>query len=480
MNINVQYKIYFKENIVSRAILYLFDYTANIHEQRGSRMEMDLTFDDISDMLKEIGYKDVKELFEKILPKSIMYNDTPKIPMVPEKKIRNHILNKLRKDRFFNPEKIYLGGGVWPTYIPSIVSYIISRTEFLTSYTPYQAEISQGTMQALYEYQSIMAELLDMDVVNSSMYDWASAAGEALLMSYRIKKKPMVLVSPHIAANRKKVIETYLWGAGVELDTLSTDEEGNIDIKNMNKKLNDGVSGVYIEYPNSLGYIYENLDEVIQKIHEYGALVILGVDPVTLPIIKPPGELDADIAVGEGQPLGLPMSFGGPLLGIFAVRGDMILIRNMPGRIIGLTRDIEGNRAFAMILQTREQHIRREKATSNICTNEALSAIASAIYLSLLGKDGLLKLSTRLLVNAHKLREKLLELGFEDRYALPFIREFSLKVDKPIKTSQLIQELADRDILFGRVEDDSHVISINEYHDEESFDELMNILGEIL
>lgn len=443
-------------------------------------MEIDLAFEDIPAMLREIGYKDIRELFEKILPMSIIYNDTLKIPMIHEKKIRNHILNRLRKDRFFNPERIYIGGGVWPTFIPSIISYIISRAEFLTSYTPYQAEISQGTMQALYEYQSIMAELLDMDVVNSSMYDWSSAAGEALLMSYRIKKKPMVLISPHIASNRRKVIETYLWGAGVELNTLDTDDEGNIDINKMSKKLNDGVSGVYIEYPNSLGYIYENLDEAIQKIHEFGALVILGVDPIALPIIKPPGELNADIAVGEGQPLGLPMSFGGPLLGIFAVRGDMNLIRNMPGRIIGLTRDLEGEKAFAMILQTREQHIRREKATSNICTNEALSAIASAIYISLLGKDGLLKLSTRLLVNAHKLREKLLDLGFEDRYTLPFIREFSLKVDKPIKTSRLIQALTDRDILFGRVEGDSHVISINEYHDEESFDELMDILGEIL
>jgi len=443
-------------------------------------MEMDFTFDDISDMLKEIGYRDIRELFEKILPNNIIYNNTFNIPTIPEEKIRDHIFSKIRNDRFFNPEKIYLGGGVWPTFIPSIVSYIISRTEFLTSYTPYQAEISQGTMQALYEYQSIMAELLDMDVVNSSMYDWASAAGEALLMSYRVKKKPRVLVSPHIATNRKKVIKTYLWGAGVEIDTLSIDEEGNIDVENMTKKLEAGVSGVYLEYPNALGYIYENLDETIQKIHEYGALVILGVDPIALPIIKPPGELDADITVGEGQPLGLPMSFGGPLLGIFAVKGDMNLIRNMPGRIIGLTRDIEGNKAFAMILQTREQHIRREKATSNICTNEALSAIASAIYMSLLGKEGLLRLSTRLLVNAHKLRDKLLDLGFEDRYILPFIREFSLKVDKPIKTSLLIEKLAGRGILFGRVEGDSHIISINEYHSEESFDELVSVIGEIL
>ena len=443
-------------------------------------MEIDDSFEIPNEILKELGYHSVEELFKAVLPEDIIYKGKIDIPRIDEKNLKNYILSRIKGDKVFRLDKVYVGGGVWPIYVPYIINYIISRSEFLTSYTPYQAEISQGTMQALYEYQSLMAELLDLDVVNSSMYDWASAAGEALLMSIRVKKKKNhVLLSPHIPSNREIVIKTYLWGSNIKYDYLLIDEEGDIDLKILKKKLSEGVSGVYIEYPNMFGYIYENLDEAINLIHEFNALAIIGVDPLTLPILKPPGELGADIVVGEGQPLGLHMSFGGPLLGIFAVRGEISLIRNMPGRIIGLTHDTDGEKAFTMILQTREQHIRREKATSNICTNEALSAISSAIYISLLGKSGLLNLSRRLIINAHILLDKLIELGFRIKYNKPFFREFALQENEPYKTDTLIKEMVERGYLFGYVDKDAHILSINEYHTPEGFDELINDLGDL-
>ena len=429
------------------------------------------------DMLRELGYNNIEELFNDILPREIRFDGKLDIPKIPEKLLGDYLMDRLSRDKVFKPNNIYVGGGVWPVYIPYIVYYIISRSEFLTSYTPYQAEISQGTMQALYEYQSMMAELLDLDVVNSSMYDWSSAAGEALLMACRVKNVNSVLIPDHIPTNRERVIKTYLWGANISYGYLKADEDGNLDIRDLRHKLREGVAGVYLEYPNMYGYIYENLDEAIDAIHGSDALVILGVDPLALPILKPPGELGADIAVGEGQPLGLPMNFGGPLLGIFAVRGEMGLIRNMPGRIIGLTRDIDGDRAFAMILQTREQHIRREKATSNICTNEALSAIATAIYISIIGRDGLIKLSKELLINSHKLHEMLLNQGFENKYDLPFHREFALKPNRPYETGSLINYLVSHDILFGYLDKDAHVISVNEYHTPEDFTHLIELIG---
>lgn len=440
-------------------------------------MEIEDAFEIPQDILSELGYSNTEELFKALLPEEIIYKEDINIPQIPERSLRDYISSKLNKDTVFKADRIYLGGGVWPTYIPYIINYLISRSEFLTSYTPYQAEISQGSMQALYEYQSLMAELLDLDVVNSSMYDWASAAGEALLMSIRIKRRNHVLLSPQIGSNREQVIKTYLWGANINHDYIQVDKEGNIDPRVLKKKLSVGVSGVYLEYPNMYGYIYENLDETIEIIHNNDALVILGVDPLALPILKPPGKLGVDIVVGEGQPLGLQMSFGGPLLGIFAVRGEIPLIRNMPGRIIGLSRDINDEKAFSMILQTREQHIRREKATSNICTNEALSAISSAIYISLLGKKGLLTLSKRLLKHAHILRDKLIDTGFTEKYNKPFFREFSLEINKPYKTDSLIKKLVDKGYLFGYIDKGAHIISINEYHTVENFDELIEDIG---
>ena len=438
------------------------------------------TENEVREMMALLGIESIEELFKDI-PREVLFKDALDIPRLSEFELTRYLGEKLSRNRVFPPEKVFLGGGVWPVYIPAVVRYILMRTEFLTAYTPYQAEISQGLMQALYEYQSLLAELLDIDVVNSSMYDWSSAAAEALLLSVRATKGDIVLIPRDIPYYRKMVLKTYLWGAGVEYMEYPLDEEGNIDVSFLNKVDGDRrIAGLYVEYPNVYGYIMENLDEASEYIHNRNGLFIVGVDPLSLPILKPPSAYGADIVVGEGQPLGNPSYFGGPLLGIFGVRRDMKLIREMPGRIIGLTRTVDGKRAFAMILQTREQHIRRERATSNICSNEALSAVASAVYISLLGKNGLIRLSMKLLRYSHMLYEMLASHGFKQPYNLPYFREFSLVLDKPIETSSLLKHMINKGFLFGAVLARYHTVSLNEHHSQQALEELTSSIEEVI
>ena len=432
---------------------------------------------DIAGMLDYIGLSSLDDLFSEI-PEEVILRKRLNIPKLDEKSLYYKFREKISENRHLKPENIYLGGGIWPIYIPSVVKTIISRSEFLTSYTPYQPEVSQGILQALYEYQSLIAELVDMDIVNSSMYDWSTAAAEALLMSSRVTKKKTILIPEDLPSNRKEVLKTYLWGAGLRYIEYPLTNEGDIDDKVLSSCVD--CAGIYVEYPNSYGYLYDGLEEISEKIHSIGGLLIMGVDPISLVLLKPPSYYDADIVVGEGQILGNPSFFGGPLLGIFAVKGDMKLIREMPGRIIGLTRSVDNERAFTMILQTREQHIRREKATSNICSNEALTAVASGVYLSLMGKDGLLSLAKKLLVLSHNLYNKLISIGFKDLYTKPFYREFSLKIDDPYSTDEVLSYLLRRNILFGKKVNRGHVISINEFHSEEAFDTLTSLIKEVV
>ncbi len=360
-------------------------------------------------MLEEIGVSRVEELFKDIPGKYRLKSDEwDRLEIglgreLSEYEAWRFIDEKLSRNKDLRVPP-FLGAGVYPHYIPSVVKHIISRGEFLTAYTPYQAEISTGLMQALFEYQSLMAELLDMDVVNSSMYDWGSATAEALLMSLRVKKgRNKILVPGLMNPFHRRVVETYLYPHNARIETIGYDEEkGTLDLEDLKKKIDDKTAAVYLQNPNFLGLIEEDAAEIGEIAHEAGALYIMGVYPISLGLLKPPGRLGADIAVGEGQPLGLYPAFGGPLLGVFAIRYDYKLLRQMPGRLIGLTSTKDGKqRAFAMIMQTREQHIRREKATSNICTNEALSAIAAAVYLALLGPKGVRELAEVNYYRAH-------------------------------------------------------------------------------
>jgi len=425
------------------------------------------------EMLKEMNFTREK-LFSDI-PKHLrsdlkLWNEKSEIEVKKEMK------------RILDKNKImlnFLGAGVYNHYIPSVVKEIMRRNEFYTSYTPYQAEVSQGMLQALFEYQSLMAEVLDMDVVNCSMYDWATSLAEAALMCYRVKKKPRFIISKNIHPERKKVLETYTEDI-LEIVEIGYDENG-IDLEDLKKNI-DNCCGVYIENPTFLGYFEQNLEEIEEIVHKNDALIVAGVDPISLGIIKPPGEY-ADIAIGES--VGYPMSFGGPLLGIFGVKNDMNLIRKMPGRLIGATEDLDGNLGFVMTLQTREQHIRREKATSNICSNEALCAVASAVYLAFLGKKGLKEIGELCMKNANYTMRRINEIkGFKaPLFNSLHFKEFTVHHEN---MKEIDKKLLENNIQGGVILDrigfdlkDTALYCVTEMHTKEDIDKLISVLEAI-
>jgi len=386
------------------------------------------------EMLRRIGVDSVEELFRDI-PRGARVRDWDNLEIglgkpLSEIEVWRIVDEKLGRNRVFKNPPPFLGAGAWPHYVPAVVKYIVSRGEFLTAYTPYQPEASYGLMQALFEYQSLMAELLEMEVVNASMYDWGSALAEAVLMAMRILRRGgRVLVPSTMNPFHRRVLETYTWPKDIVVEEVKHDHEtGLIDHEDLKEKLSKGDAvAVYVENPSFLGFIEENAGDIGEITHDYRALYIMGIDPISLGLLEAPGNLGADIVVGEGQPLGLGLNYGGPYLGIFATRFKMKYVRQMPGRIIGLTTTVDGGqRAFSMILQTREQHIRREKATSNICTNEALCAVAAAVYLSLLGREGIRRLGELIYYRSHYAAYRLSRIDgvVAPRYKADFFKEF--------------------------------------------------------
>jgi glycine dehydrogenase subunit 1 len=355
------------------------------------------------ELIKEMGIKSIKELYADIPEKYLLKKPLNLPEAMSEFEVKRHVETLLSKNRTCEDMPIFLGAGCWPHYVPAAVKEVVQRSEFLTSYTPYQPEISQGMLQALFEYQSMICELTAMDVANCSMYDWASALGEAARMASRVTRRNEILVPRIIHPERKATLKTYTEPADISIKEVAYNpENGQIDLGDLESKISNKTAAVYIENPSYLGFVEEHVDEISGLAHKHGSLFIVGIDPTSLGILKPPGEYGADIVVGEAQPLGNPMNFGGPLLGIFACRDDLNLVRQMPGRIIGLTTTTNGDKqGFCMVLQTREQHIRREKATSNICSNEALCAVASAVYMALLGPQGLRELGETIMYKAN-------------------------------------------------------------------------------
>jgi glycine dehydrogenase subunit 1 len=348
--------------------------------------------DDIKEMLREIGVGDVLDLYRDIPEKYILKSPPDIEGPLSEQEVYEKIVSILSRNKA--GLKVFVGGGVWPHYIPAAVKQIVSRSEFLTSYTPYQPEASQGMLTALFEFQSLAADLYGVDVVNSSMYDWSTAVGEAFRMAMRHTGRRKVVYAAFCGPERVRVAQTYIEPLGGTLIRTPMDSKGRVEMETLKHVVDGETAAVYIENPTYLGSIVENVEEAGEVAHDAGALYIVGCEPTSLGLLKPPGEYGADIVVGEGQPLGLPVSFGGPLLGILGCNLDRRLLHNMPGRLVGMTETLkDGKRAFTMVLRAREQDIRREKATSNICTNQALCAVAAAAYLSLLGKNGLRKLA---------------------------------------------------------------------------------------
>ena len=409
-----------------------------------------------SEMMLELGIKSIDELYADV-PEKYHLKRKLNLPEKPlsEFEVRRHVEALLSKNKSCNTMPVFLGAGCWPHYVPAVVQEIVSRSEFLTAYTPYQPEVSQGMLQTLFEYQSMMCELTGMDVSNCSMYDWASALGEAARMAARFEGRNEILIPRIIHPERAATLQTYAEPAGITVKQVGYDSEnGQLDLNDLKNKISDKTAAVYIENPSYLGHIESQVADIGKEVHSHNSLFIVGVDPISLGILKPPGEYDADIVVGEAQPLGNGMNFGGPLLGIMACRDDMSLIRQMPGRIIGLTTTQDNSRqGFCMALQTREQHIRREKATSNICTNEALCAVASAVYMALLGPEGFRQLAETIAYKANYAMQLLSKIkGVRTPvFKSAHIKEFTVNFDETcLKAEEVNKKLLHHQVQGGK------------------------------
>lgn len=404
------------------------------------------TTDDIGRMLRDIGCSSIEDLLQCI-PSKYRLSELLKIPeAVSEPDLISEMLGFSRKNASTEEFSYFLGAGAYNHYIPSIVSQLIGRSEFYTSYTPYQAEISQGNLQAVYEFQSLICALTDMEVANASMYDGASALAEAVMMAARINGKNQVLVSQSIHPEYRQVLKTYISNLGIEIKDVPYSGLGTLDINEFEGLLSDKCSSVVIQNPNFFGCM-EDMAPFSELAHKNEALVIaLVLEPVSLGILNPPGALGADLVVGEAQGLGNPLSYGGPYVGFFASREKFV--REMPGRLVGMTRDKQGRRGYCLTLATREQHIRRGKATSNICTNEALCALATTIYLSALGRRGLQYLSKLNFHRTEYAKAKLMELpGYSLKFTAPTFNEFVLTL--PCDVNAINRHLFENGIIGG-------------------------------
>ena len=443
-------------------------------------------------MLREIGVASIDELFADI-PEQIRLKRPLELPgPMSELEVRRHVREMLSKNRPLTEVLSFIGGGPWPHYIPAHVWALLQRSEFSTSYTPYQAEASQGMLQALFEYQSLICELTGLGVANASLYDWATALGEAALMCARVTHRKRFLVPALISLERFGVLKNYVSGPGLEVVKIGYDRRtGQLDLSRLRSELGKDVAGVYVENPGYLGFLETQVDEIADLAHKAEALFVVGVNPISLGLLKPPGEYGADLVIGEGQPLGNPISFGGPLLGIFACRDDSKLIRQIPGRLIGMTTTMDGKvRGFAMTLQAREQHVRRERATSSICTNEALCAMAAAIYLSSLGPHGLRGLGEVCAANASYAMEKLGAIGGlrVPIFDAPHFNEFTLSCDDMgMSIDELNTKLLQRNIFGGKpVRDEfpelgeTALLCTTELHSREDIDRLVGSIAEIV
>ncbi len=400
---------------------------------------------DRAEMLAALGVESIEALFAGI-PEALRAAARPDLPEpLTEMELVAEAHRLADANRSLDELVCFAGGGIYDRFIPAIVSSVVGRPEFVTPYTPYQPEASQGTLQAMFEYQTMICELTGMDVANASLYDGATALAEAVLMATGATGRNRALLSEALAPAARAATRTACEAGGGELvEVPKDDESGRTDLGRLAEMLGDDVACVALAQPNYFGVI-EEMAEAARLAHEAGALLIAMVEPISLGLLTPPGECGADITVGEGQPLGLPPGFGGPLLGLFACREQFL--RQMPGRIVGRTVDAEGATAYCLTLQTREQHIRRGRATSNICTNQGLCALAAAVYLAALGPEGLREVATLSAHRAHYLRDLLAEAGIASRFSGAFLNEFVVQVDGAAE--EMVSKLSAQGYLVG-------------------------------
>ncbi len=431
------------------------------------------------EMLAAIGVPKVEDLFANIPP--ALRSGPLNLPAGMSEMEILQLDNELAAENLnLQTAPGFLGAGAYHHFIPSAVGAITGRSEFYTSYTPYQAEVSQGTLQVIYEYQTMMAELTDLDVSNASLYDVATAVAEAGKIAVNETRRDRIAIARGVHPEYRAVLQTYLHGEGFEL--IEIPENWVLDPANVTKLVDASIAGVIVQSPNFWGAI-EPMADLTDLAHRNGALFIAVNNPLSLAILTPPGEYGADVAVACGQPLGIPLMYGGPYLGIIAVRAG--LERRLPGRIAGATVDGEDRGGFVLTLQAREQHIRREKATSNICTNHALMALAATVYLSLMGKEGLPKLATLCLQKAHYAAQRIGDIsGFERAYEAPFFNEFTVKT--PVPAAEVNRFLLSRGIVGGYDlgRDDpmlAHhlILAFTEMNTRRQIDDLVTTLSEL-
>jgi glycine dehydrogenase subunit 1 len=396
------------------------------------------------EMLAAIGVAGIEELLTRIPAKARLARPLNLPPALAEADLVRELRRLAAENAHADEFLCFLGGGAYDHHIPSAINHLISRGEFFTAYTPYQPEASQGTLRTIYEYQTLAAELTGMDVANASIYDGGSALAEAALMAHSITDRPELLISRAVHPLYRRVMATYCEGPRLPIRELPVGE-GSTDLDALKKSVSGKTAAVILQSPNFFGCL-EALAEAAEIAHAAGALFVTVVDPMSLGLLSPPGAVGADIVVGEGQGLGIPLSYGGPNLGLLATRKE--LLRRIPGRLAGATVDLDGHRGFVLTLQTREQHIRREKATSNICTNVALCALMATIYLSLLGKHGLRKVGELSLAKSHHAAEALTRIpGVTLRFGAPFFKEFVLRL--PVSPERVVKRLLKEKILAG-------------------------------
>ena len=423
-------------------------------------------------MLEAIGCQSVDDLYAQVPPE--MRLDHLDLPDgKSELEVRRILEGIAAKNTVF--PSVFRGAGAYKHYIPAIVKSVTSKETFVTAYTPYQAELSQGVLQSIFEYQTMICALTGMDASNASIYDGASAAAEAVAMC-RDRKRSTVLISAAAHPMVRRTVETYCFGSGAEVKTVPV-KNGFTDAQALTDLLDDTVACFYLQQPNYYGRI-ESAKELGEAVHAAGAKFIMGVNPIAMAVLKTPGECGADIAVGEGQPLGMPLSFGGPYLGFMAATSA--LTRKLPGRIVGETTDHDGRRAFVLTLQAREQHIRREKASSNVCSNQALCAMTAAVYLAAMGPDGLRQAAESCMAHARYAAQKVCDVpGFDMVYPGPYFHEFVTTC--PCRPEKLLSGLAKRGILGPLTLEDGNLLwCATEMNTRDEIDALEQAIREVV
>jgi glycine dehydrogenase subunit 1 len=396
------------------------------------------------DMLRTIGVGTIEDLLVRVPAKARLGRPLAIAPAAAETDLVRELSRMAATNADADSHVCFLGAGAYDHYVPSPINHLILRGEFFTAYTPYQPEASQGTLRSIYEYQTVIAELTGMDVANASIYDGASSLAEAVLMAHAATGRSEVVLAESVSPLYRRVVATYCQGTDVKF-RVATAPDGIVEPDDVKRLVSEATAAVVLQSPNFYGCL-EDVAAVSDAAHTAGALSIVAADPVNLGVLEAPGRLGADIVVGEGQGLGVPLSFGGPYLGVFAARKE--LVRRMPGRLVGATVDLDGQRGFVLTLQAREQHIRRAKATSNICTNVALCALMATIYVAILGKQGLRQVGALSTAKAHYAAERLAAVpGVSLRFAAPFFKEFALRLPKP--PDQVVRKLARERILAG-------------------------------